>query len=294
MFWFPLRWFINCMPFSVVYWLGGLLGSLDFHFTNRKQVQKMSANIAKVFGCGRKEAQKTIKLNFQNHFRNVLELIKYPQITDKNLSHLLYFEGINYLDNELEKGKGVILLTAHFGAKQALQIGLGTKGYQVNQIHYHMTLEELSWVQKHISQRQRMRIEKQIPTNFIPAKSFMRSAYKCLKDNQILIIAGDGIGLKNHMDKSYLPFDFLGDKMLFPTGVVSLARRTGASILPVFVIRDEGAKHKVVIKRPMDINSKSVEEAFQKFVEILEEYVRKYPFLWEFWEEFERGNLIPA
>ena len=251
----------------------------------------MSEHVAQVFGCNQKQAAKTVRRNLQNHFRNVLELIKYPRITPPNISDLLYFDGIDYLDNELKKGKGVILLTAHFGAKQALQIGLGLKGYRVNQINYHMSSEELSWVQKYISQKQRIKIEEQIPVNFIPVNGFMRSAYECLKNNQILIIAGDGIGLKSHMDKSYLPFDFLGAKMLFPTGMASMARRTGAVVIPVFDIR-ENSKHRIVFEQSINVEHQTDIDSVTEYVRLLEKYVRQHPALWEFWEEFEEGNLI--
>jgi lauroyl/myristoyl acyltransferase len=78
---------------------------------------------------------------------------------------------------------------------------------------------------------------------------------------------------------------------LFPSNIISLAKRTGASVLPIFVIRDR-IKHKIVIEPAIEINSKSNEDAFEEFVKILEKYIRQYPSLWEFWEEFEEGVLI--
>jgi hypothetical protein len=57
------------------------------------------------------------------------------------------------------------------------------------------------------------------------------------------------------------------------------------------VIRDR-IKHKIVIEPAIEINSKSNEDAFEEFVKILEKYIRQYPSLWEFWEEFEEGVLI--
>ncbi|MFC1633816.1 lysophospholipid acyltransferase family protein [Planctomycetota bacterium] len=291
LFWFPLRWCVYAAPFPFIYHLGGLLGRTDYHFSGGRRVRNMSANICEAFGCTPKQARKTILQNLQNHCRNVLELMKYPQVSCQTMQRILYFDRIHHLENEMKRGKGVILLTAHFGAKQVLQVALGLKGYRVNQIHYHMSHEELSWIQKHISQRQRVKIENQIPTTFIPAKGFMRSAYKCLMRNEILIIAGDGIGLKTHMDKSYLPFNFLGKKMLFPTGMISLAKKTSASILPVFVVREK-SKHKIVIEPPINTEHDTDTDPITEYVRVFEKYIRQYPSLWEFWEEFEQGNLI--
>ncbi len=292
-FWFPLRWFVNLAPFPFVYRMGGILGYADYLFSGPNRINKMVENISRAFRDDPTELRKTIINNLKTHCRNVLEFIKYPQLRPDNLSDLLSFEGLGFLDRELAKGKGVMLATGHFGAKQLLQVGLGCRGYKVSQVHYHMSRSELTFIQKYVSQKQRIKIEEGIPAKFIPANSFLRRAYSSLKQNQVLIIAADGVGLPEHMKKGYSPFSFLGKRMLFPINVASLATRTGASIVPAFVIR-EGVRHKLVIEPAIRVDSRSIEEIVGDFVEILEKYVQRYPHLWEFWEEFDEGNLIAA
>lgn len=294
LFWYPLRWFILLMPFSVVYCIGNFLGILDYLFSGSKRIEKMARNMAQVFNNDEKELKSIIRKNLQNHCKNVLEFVKYPQLTSNNIEKILTFEGIDILDIELAKENGVILATAHFGAKQLLQLGLGLRGYKINQIHYHMTEDELTYVQKRVSQKQRIKIEEKIPATFIPANSFLRAAFECLKKNEILVIAADGIGIPEHMKKGYGPFIFLGKKMLFPSNITSLAKRTGSSILPIFVIRNMNNKHKIIIESPINSNSQSEKDIMLKFIKLLENYILQYPHLWEFWEEFEKGNLIVA
>jgi len=185
----------------------------------------------------------------------------------------------------------VILLTAHFGAKQLLQSALVIEGYALNQINFHMDAEELSYVQQRVSQQQRKSIEDKLSVNFIPAKGFMRPVFKCLKSNEVLIIAGDGIGLRRHMDMSYQPFGFLGKKMLFPTNAGSLAERTGAAIVPVFVVREK-SRHRIVFEPALNTDPVDSAEPASEYVKVLEKYVSEYPCLWEFWEEFDDSNLL--
>jgi len=71
-----------------------------------------------------------------------------------------------------------------------------------------------------------------------------------LQDNEILILAADGVGLRDLMDDSFRPYPFLGKTMLFPTNYVSLARRTGAALIPVFAVR-EGARQRIVFHPPL-------------------------------------------
>ncbi len=293
LFWYPLRWLVLPLPFIVVYWIGGVMGDVDYFISGRKRVWKMRTNVSNTFGINGKKAKNIVRKNLRNHLCNVLELMKYPNLNRQRIASLVHYDGINHLNTALEKGKGVILLTAHFGAKQLLQVALGLQGYELNQINFHMNEEELSYIQKQISQRQRISIEKLLPLNFILAKGFMRPVFNCLKKNEVLIIAGDGIGLKRHMDTSYSPFDFLGKKMLFPTNAVVLAERTGAIIVPVFVIREK-TKHRIVFEPPVNCDCGSGEhvETVKKYVILLEKYVRRYPYLWEFWEEFDEENLL--
>ncbi len=281
------------MPFSIVFWIGKVLGEIDYLLSGTKRIEKMVRNISQVFNTDEKKSKSVVKKNLHNHCRNILEFIKYPQLNQNNITNFLSIEGIGVLDKELEKGKGVILATAHFGAKQLLQVGLGLRGYSLNQIHYHMTAKELTFIQKKVSQRLRMKIEEKIPAEFISIKSFMRSAYSCLMKNQILVVAGDGIGLPEHMNKGYSSFSFLGKDVYFPSNILNLAKRTGASVVPAFVIR-EREMHKIIIEPAIKSDLKSIEDIFKEFVEIFEKYVHQYPCLWEFWEEFEEGNLIVA
>ena len=128
---------------------------------------------------------------------------------------------------------------------------------------------------------------------FISSKGYLGSAVKKLKKNEILIIAGDGIGLKQHMDKSYHSFNFLGRTMLFPTGSIAMAKLTGSPILPIFAIRDKH-RHRIIIEPPLDMKDRNNFEIQKQYIRILERYIRTYPALWEFWEEFEPGILIDS
>jgi lauroyl/myristoyl acyltransferase len=291
LFWYPFRWCVSPLPFSALYRLGTVLGSLDFRLSKQKRITKMIGNLSEntVGGC---EAMSVILENFQNHSRDNLEFLKYPRLSPASIGEYVLLDGAHILDQELKRGKGVILATAHFGAKQALQVGLGHNGYKVSQIHFHMSAEELTFVQKNVAQRFRKKIEEKIPVKFMAAEGFMRGAYECLRKGEILLVAADGIGLKAHMNESYAPFDFLGRKMLFPTGMASLAKRTGAAIVPVFTVR-EGAKHRLAFEPALNV---ALEEPaiVNGYVRVLETYVRRYPALWEFWEEFDEENLLAA
>ena len=172
LFWFPVKWCVSLMPFKSIYWLGSLLGAFDCFVFGGKKVGRMTVNLSNSAigidkGLSDKELKVIVRKNLQNHIRNVLELIKYPQFTMEEVTKQISFKGLEHLDTALARGNGVILLTAHFGAKQLLQVGLALKGYSLNQINYHMNREELSFIQKRVSQMQRKKIERHITVTFI-------------------------------------------------------------------------------------------------------------------------------
>lgn len=294
LFWFPLRWFVQAVSLRQAQRIGRWLGEIDYRLFGSGRSRKMSSHISEALNISASDARKIVRENLKMNITNTLELMKYPYFTKEELSKSVRFDHLERLDAELKKGKGVILLTAHFGTKQLLQIALGLSGYAVHQLHYHMSSEELSYIQKHVAQTQRKKIESRMPVHFIPADGFLRSAFLCLKNNQILILAGDGIGLKQHMDRSYRGFDFLGKKMLFPTGPYSLARRTQSVILPVFALREEDGRHRIVFEEPIFVGDKDKEslDSTIQYVTLLESYIRRYPRQWEFWEEFDETVLL--
>lgn len=289
-YWYPVRWIVQVLPSSALYVLGNLFGKIDSLLSGRKRMSLLQANIQHGLKTDSARSREIALSTLQNHQRNMLEFMKYPLLSLSNLHKVCNLHGLGNVDEALKLRKGVILITAHFGAKQLLQSALGLKGYNVNQINYHMHKEELSKIQHWISQNNRKRIEARIPVRFIQAKGVMKQAYKCLKQNQLLILAGDGSGLVQHMDRTYQVFPFLHSTMRFPTNWVNLSLRTQAAVIPVFTVRKEG-KHDIFFHPALKKDQGSVSYMVQNYIQILEKYVYTYPEQWEFWEEFQSGIL---
>ena len=79
-----------------------------------------------------------------------------------------------------------------------------------------------------------------------------------------------------------------------PKGPVKLALRTGAKIIPGFVIRDKRNHHTIIFKEPIEISRTGDEKedsrrTMENFFAVFEEIVKKYPSQWfvfyPLWEE---------
>ena len=81
--------------------------------------------------------------------------------------------------------------------------------------------------------------------------------------------------------------DFFGKKAPTTPGLAVLAMKTGAPVLPVFMVRDEFQGHRLIIKEPLELIrtgdiKRDVEANTQLFNRTLESMIRQYPDQW-FW-----------
>jgi len=293
-FWYPIRWLVLLLPFSAVYFLGGLFGRIDLLASGGRRRAVMLGNIEAALGCAPQEARRILEANIQTHCRNVLEFLKYPSLVKKGrAAKVVSVRGGENLAAAAAQGRGVILATAHFGAKQQLQVVVPALGYKVNQYIYHAPPSELSFVQRQVAQRLRLRIEASFPVAYMQAGRFLRKGFECLKAGEVLILAADGSGVADHIDASYKAFPFLKSQILLPVNMVPLARKTGAAIVPVFVVRN-GWRHEVVFEPALPLADASDEAAMTQYARLLESHICARPELWEFWEEFCEGKLVPG
>jgi hypothetical protein len=118
-------------------------------------------------------------------------------------------------------------------------------------------------------------IEGNMPANFInPAENRMaaRDILRALKRNEIIFITPTG-----RRGKSWHQAGFLDGKANFVVEPYKLALRTGASLLPAFVM-DSGPLAGVIIEKPLDITKDDTAESLlEKYTDVLSSYAKKHP-----------------
>ena len=232
----------------------------------------------------------------QTHYIDRLIIFLFPKLNKENIEKFVSVEGLNFLDAALAEKKGCILVHAHFGPAQLSLCALGYRGYKMNQLGYRTT-EGTSYIGREVQAKTRLKIEEgKIPARMLYANKFMRPLFTALNNNEVLMTAGDAGGASRFVGK-YVTAKFFGNDARFPAGWVSLACKTGASVLPLSLYQNGMNKYKVVIRPPLHFETQSDDAAsilknVEKFVKILEEDVRTYPHQWHFWDEFYEGNLL--
>jgi lauroyl/myristoyl acyltransferase len=113
----------------------------------------------------------------------------------------------------------------------------------------------------------------------------VRPLVESLKKNEIIMILGDALHSVN-----FAHIKILEQVYPFPTGFMTIAMNTGATILPTFAVDDFGGYGiKIVIEKPLELekngatNQELTTINIEHYVRIFESYVKRYPHLFKIW-----------
>lgn len=229
-----------------------------------------------------------------------IEILLFPKLNKGIVNKLCSFDGLDNLDEALKKKKGAILLIAHFGNQRFILPALGFFGYKVNQLGAPPTAWKELFKSMSKAKAKALEIEleceKSLPVKFIYYDKFMRPAFDCLASNEVLVIAGDSGGEGRKVE-----VDFLNRTAMISPGVFNLAKKSGAPVLPVFIIRNNNDAHTVKIEERLNLSmsgNKKEDEInnIKQFIHLLEYYVKKFPchYLKHLWWVQSRSNVDPV
>lgn len=282
-YWYPFRYIIQLLPLRAVYVIGKY-GGIILSALHGKRLKLLKGVLPVVINENiRIPKQKEIIRRALILFcQNELEVLLYPKMTSSIIQSTVECKGLDYLDEALKKGKGAMLLFAHFGANQMIMPAIGYRGYKMCQL----SASPLVWTEKLPNKKFsvigkkaleiRWEHELSLPVKHINIFGSLKEAFLCLKRNEILGVAVDGGGGKNRV-----AVNFLGKKALFSTGAMEIAARVGCSVLATFMIRDKDGHYTLIIEPPLRLvhgdGASAIQRNIALFVERLEYYVLKCP-----------------
>ena len=278
-YWFPLRICIRFIPLSGVYRFG-IVGGYLLYLMSKEKRQVLSDELKRILpNSNEKCVNNIIRESFINYCLSELEVLLYPTINSDYIRKHVSIIGQEYLDKALLNGTGVLLLQAHFGAFQMLLPILGNCGYIINQISVSSSLwkaHATSAIQK-IALDKKAQYENLLPIKHFSAGDFLRPLFNALRRNEIVGITSDGGAARKTVE-----VHFLDRKANFPRGVADLASKTGAVIVPAFIITEDKLSHRIVFHPPLskkNNSDKAIEASaiMQDFADILSDYVYRYP-----------------
>ncbi len=266
---------IKVMPAGFLYGFAKGIAHLGYQFA-RKQRRIALETLEIAFGQEKTDAEKEkiIRECFTYLAKGALELLflmDRPQLLKKRVQLM----GKENVDASLAKGKGVILVSAHFGNFPLLMAYLALSGYKTAGVMRPMRDSRVERI--FLEKRNRLRIKTVYSQ---PRKACVDESIRVLRDNGILFIPID-----QNFGTGGIFVKFFGKQAATATGPVVLARRTGASLIPCFIVRQPDDTQKIIFEPSLNLEtgSNDVETAtinIQKLTEIIESYIRRFPAEW--------------
>lgn len=264
---------ISLMPLPLAQAFGRLLGSLGYLIARRRRTIALE-NLGKAFP---ERSQEDIKAIAQGAFKNygvsIAEFLWFPRLTPQRLRKFVRFLNVDIIGEAHARGKGVILISGHFGNWELL--ALSTAHFS----GYPLTI---------IVQNQRNRLVNRVINGYrcvwgnsvVPMELSTREILRKLSDGQVVGMLADQSAPQEGLFISYF-----GRPAATHQGPAIFSLRTGAPILMGFPIRQSDGRYQVTYKEvdQHDLNGYSVQnvaELTSRHVALLEEYVRKYPEQW--------------
>ena len=276
------RWLALILPLSLAYRVGVFLTGFKFFF-NRDERRSMKENLRQIIKNDTLKIEKLPRIIYANFGRYLVDFFRADKINKKYLEKYVDIRNLEYMDEALQKGKGAIGLTAHLGNWELSAQALALLGYKMNAIALTHKVENIDRLFNHQREVTGVKV--------VPVGVSVRRCFSALKRNEIVGILGD----RDFSGENGIFVDFLGKKLLAPKGPAVLSIRTGAAIVPGFVIRDKknGCFLKYTFEKPIYPVKTADEEAevkriTEEFIAIIEKYVRENPEQWfmfrRFWE----------
>ena len=211
---------------------------------------------------------------FRNLGRLLGEVSQFPKLNRANIEKIVVYEGLqNYL-NAVAQGRGVILLTGHIGAWELSVYAHSIYGYPMAFLKRNVD----NPLVEQLAESRRARYG----NRSIDKKGSVRDVLKTLKAGGVVGILAD----LNATREEGVFCDFFGVPACTTAGVATLALRTGAVVLPGYLIWDEVARvHRLHFEKPIETTNTSnqkedVQTNTARYTQALEAVIRRHPDQW--------------
>lgn len=270
-----LSMIVISLPWKLNYWLADRLGELSYIFLAKRRNLTID-NLTRSFKeqYNKKEIRRLAINTFRNFGKNMIEFILLPRINKDNVDDFVTIKGLENLEAAKKRGKGIIILSGHLGNWELMAKALTLKGYPLSI----MVRKQKNFLVEGLIEKQRN--ESKIKT--LPHTTAPKDILRILKNNEIIgMIADQDGGGKGVF------IDFFGRLASTIPSPVVFSMRSGATLVPLFDIRQRNGFHLVIIEPPYHLTTtsdrkKKIVDNTQQLSKKLESYIRQYPDQW-FW-----------
>jgi KDO2-lipid IV(A) lauroyltransferase len=273
---------VSYLPFRVNALLGRLIGKA-YYCIDRSRRRFVRANIAVVFGgeLDDKARDALGRRSCETLAMNILDLLKFDRVVNpQNFLRFIEIVGLSHLMKSVQRGKGTVVVTGHFGnvvlLRYACYLDIPPRSVVIRRL-------DNPYLERYLSS-----ILNGHDVTMIRPDGALKRMYELLLQNTLTVtLADQKAGGTPRVGRHGTVADFFGIPSQTHITAPLLARRSGASVITVFVIRKGPGRYRVEVNEPMKLVHTDDEQADLKLNarslnRVYERYIRKYPDQW-FW-----------
>ena len=252
---------------------GALCGTTTFYLLRRlRVVGRANLRIAfpQVVAASREGILKDEYRQLGHHLAEFAQMARYDRGT---IETFIEYDGLEHYERARERGRGVLVLTGHLGAWELSSFFHSLMGYPMGMVI--------------------RRLDNPLVDRYV-------NRIRCLHGNRVLLKddfarglllemkAGRTVGIL--MDTNMTPpqgtfVPFFGVAACTGSGLARIARKTGAAVLPGFLLEQPGGRYRLHFGEELEVDDtgESEQDAISntaRFTAVLESYIRRYPGQW--------------
>ena len=219
---------------------------------------------------------------FRNFGRYLIEFFQMREMVDEQfIKNNVRIDGLDRLDKVLQEGKGGIIVTAHLGNWELGAVMLSVLGYPLIAIalpHKERPVNDLFNYQRETK-----------GVHVVPSNGALRYCIEQLRGNKLVALVAD-----RDFSANGVIMDFLGRKMLVPKGPALFSWKTGAPIIPMFLIRNGDGTFTLSCFEPIypparegSGNDMEIMKGIMgRYMSVMEKKIKAHPSQWLLFREF--------
>jgi Kdo2-lipid IVA lauroyltransferase/acyltransferase len=269
---------LSLLPDFVLYPLG-MLGGYIGYLLDRRHLKIGMRNLEIAFPeRSEAERRRILRASYINLGRGGAEFIRLGGFFYRRLKSRVLYERFEYWQ-EIQRrnpGKGLVILSAHFGNFELLGVAHAMHGYQISLVHHTQRFAAGDALLCFVRERAGVTI--------LRKHAAARAVLRSLRRGELV-----GIPFDQNAKRSEAIFvPFFTELAATSSGPARLVAISGAPVIPVFIVRQPDQRsHRIEIQDeiPMvrtDDPESDVRENTRRMVGAIEAIVRRYPeqFLW--------------
>ncbi len=281
--------FFRAMPIKLAIFIARRLG-VFFSIVSRKRYKIAYANLKSALGKDYKpkELKRILRKTYANIGQGIVDLFLLPKIDKRYIERYIRFENFDIAKEVLKKKKGLIFLTAHFGTWEIAHVAMPYKGLVYKGIAKEQKPYHLNELLNHYRQLHGCKIIMKGPA--------VKEALQTLRSNGIV-----GMLVDQNAGKRGVFVNLFSRPASWNRGVMEIALKTGATIVPGFAIREKGLFIRFKMFNPIKLREdidkeEAIIDGFRQYASILEGVIREHPeqWLWQHrrWKSTPVRNVV--